>query len=121
MKSQKYRIYQKGLFVGTLSLTPDRIRNLERHGFVVKPLKVAVKNATRKRKIRRDTERVGTTRLHRANPYPKGLVKIYDKITRIEGTKGKSSAYPGQKFFHNFKRPYPAMYGTPDRKALIIK
>ena len=44
---------------------------------------------------------------------------IYDKITRIEGTKGKSSQYPGQKFFHRFKRPYPAMYGLKDGSLLI--
>lgn len=49
------------------------------------------------------------------------MVKIYDKITRIEGQKGKDSNFPGEKFFHNFSKPYPAMYGTPDRKTLIIK
>ncbi len=53
-----------------------------------------------------------------ANPR---LVKIYDKITRIEGQKGKDSNFPGEKFFHNFSKPYPAMYGTADRKTLIIK
>lgn len=50
---------------------------------------------------------------------PKGLVKIYDKVTRIEATKGRDSAFPGQRFFHNFKRPYPSMYGTPDGKLII--
>jgi hypothetical protein len=52
---------------------------------------------------------------------PRNLVKIYDSITRVEGTKGKTSMYPGQKFFHNFKKPYPGMYGTPDHKTLVIK
>jgi len=58
------------------------------------------------------------TRSRKSNPH---MVKIYDKITRIEGQKGQDSAFPGQKFFHNFKKPYPAMYGTPDRKKLIIQ
>ncbi len=52
---------------------------------------------------------------------PRGLVKIYDKITRIEGQKGSASQFAGQKFFHNFTKPYPAMYGTPDKKTLIIR
>jgi hypothetical protein len=46
-------------------------------------------------------------------------VLIYKAITRIEGTKGKDSQFPGQKFFHNFKRPYPKMYGLPDGSLLI--
>jgi hypothetical protein len=49
-----------------------------------------------------------------------GWTLIYDKITRIEGTKGSDSLYPGQKFFHNFKKPYPSMYGSSDKKKLLI-
>jgi len=44
---------------------------------------------------------------------------IYEKITRIEGTKGKGSQFSGQKFFHNFKRPYPQMWGLSDGSLLI--
>lgn len=54
----------------------------------------------------------------KSNPH---MVKIYDKITRIEGQKGSDSKFPGERFYHNFSKPYPAMYGTPDRKTLIIK
>lgn len=53
-------------------------------------------------------------------PNPGGLTLIYEKITRVEGTKGRDSAFPGQRFYHNFKRPYPSMWGTPDGKKLII-
>jgi hypothetical protein len=49
----------------------------------------------------------------------KGTILIYDKVTRIEATKGRSSLYPGQKFYHKFKRPYPKMYGLPDGSLLI--
>jgi hypothetical protein len=52
---------------------------------------------------------------------PKGWTKIYDTVTRVEAMKGSQSLYPGQKFFHNFKRPYPAMYGSPDGKMILIK
>ena len=121
MKPQKYHVYQKGLLIGTLSLLPSHVKRLEKQGFYLKKAEVVAKNAPRKR--RRDTQRIDTyktrTKIQRANP--KGLVLIYEKITRIEGTKGKSSLYPGQRFFHNFKRPYPKMYGTPDRKVLVIK
>ncbi len=55
-----------------------------------------------------------------ANP-SRSLVKIYDKVTRIEAQKGASGQFPGEKFYHNFKRPYPSLYGTKDRKTLIIK
>ena len=48
-------------------------------------------------------------------------VLIYKSITRVEGTKGPDSMYPGEKFFHNFKRPYPKMYGLPDGSLLIKK
>jgi hypothetical protein len=51
---------------------------------------------------------------------PRGVV-IYKSITRIEGTKGQDSHYPGQKFYHNFKRPYPEMVGLPDGSLLIRK
>ncbi len=56
---------------------------------------------------------------HKSNP--KGLVKIYAKVTRIEAQKGSTGNFPGEKFYHNFKRPYPSLYGTPDRKTLVIK
>jgi hypothetical protein len=46
-------------------------------------------------------------------------VRIYQDITRIEGTKGKESIYPGEKFFHNFKKPFPEMIGLPDGSLLI--
>jgi hypothetical protein len=46
-------------------------------------------------------------------------VIIYDQITRVEGTKGNDSQFPGQRFFHNFKRPYPVMVGLPDGSLLI--
>jgi hypothetical protein len=49
----------------------------------------------------------------------KGTILIYDKVTRIEATKGRSSLYPGQRFYHKFKRPYPKMYGLPDGSLLI--
>jgi hypothetical protein len=52
----------------------------------------------------------------KSNP---GAVLIYEQITRIEGTKGKDSSYAGQKFFHNFKKPYPIMLGLPDGSLLI--
>lgn len=55
-------------------------------------------------------------RVRSANP--RGVV-IYHAITRIEGTKGPGSRYAGQKFFHNFKKPYPVMIGLPDRSLLI--
>lgn len=44
---------------------------------------------------------------------------IYQKITRVEGTKGAGSHFAGQRFFHNFKKPYPKMYGLPDGSLLI--
>ena len=47
-------------------------------------------------------------------------VLIYESITRIEGTKGRKSQYPNEKFFHNFKRPYPRMYGLQDGSLLIV-
>jgi len=45
--------------------------------------------------------------------------RIYRDVTRIEATKGDDSEYPGQKFFHNFKRPYPSMYGLKDGSLSI--
>lgn len=107
-----YNVYQKGFLIGTLSLLPEQIKNLERRGFIVKERVRVSKNATRARKTK--------TRVRRSSN-PGGLVKIYQSITRIEGTKGKDSAYPGQKFFHNFSKPYPSMYGSRDRKKLVIK
>jgi hypothetical protein len=64
---------------------------------------------------RKVTYRTKKEALRRANP---GTL-IYAKVTRIEATKGKDSQYPGEKFFHNFKRPYPAMYGLKDGSILI--
>ena len=108
MKPRKYHVYQKGFLIGTLSLLPDHVKRLESRGFILKPVESAKKNVRKVARVKKARN-------------PGGLVKIYDKITRIEGTKGKNSAYPGQRFFHNFKRPYPSMYGTPDRKTLVIK
>jgi hypothetical protein len=59
------------------------------------------------------------SRRKRQTPSPNPGVKIYESITRIEGTKGSDSQYPGEKFFHNFKRPYPRMYGLKDGSLLI--
>jgi hypothetical protein len=105
------------LYVGTIAAVPSLVKNLERKGYVLKPAK---KNPVRKRKANHRFQKVAGPRCG-SKSNPKGLVKIYDKITRVEATKGKNSAYPGQRFFHNFKRPYPAMYGTADRKTLVIK
>lgn len=129
-KPQYYNIYSGGHKIGEGYFIPEVVKKMERAGYTLRLRGKwgldKKKNATRKRRtIRRDTESIdkprhtGRTKIHRANPG--GLVKIYDKITRIEGTKGKNSLYPGQRFFHNFKRPYPAMYGTKDRKTLVIK
>jgi hypothetical protein len=65
------------------------------------------------KRIRSNPKRV--TRSKRSNPH----VVIYKDITRIEGTKGNDSEYAGQKFFHNFKKPYPVMIGLPDGSLLI--
>jgi hypothetical protein len=62
--------------------------------------------------------RVGHRSVKRRVPHPTD-VRIYQDITRIEGTKGKESIYPGEKFFHNFKRPFPEMIGLPDGSLLI--
>ena len=66
---------------------------------------------------RKVTYRTRKEALRRARTNPGTL--IYAKVTRIEATKGQDSQYPGEKFFHNFKRPYPAMYGLKDGSILI--
>jgi hypothetical protein len=68
------------------------------------------------RRVRKVSSRVRARSNGHENP--RGTL-IYEKVTRIEGTKGRESQYPGQKFFHNFKRPYPKMYGLPDGSLLI--
>jgi hypothetical protein len=50
---------------------------------------------------------------------PPNPTEIYRDITRVEGTKGEDSQYPGEKFFHNFKRPYPKMIGLKNGSLLI--
>lgn len=56
------------------------------------------------------------TRSRNSNPNRR---LIYEKITRVEGTKGKESQFAGQRFFHNFKKPYPRMFGLPNGDLLI--
>lgn len=68
------------------------------------------------KRIRTRTVNKGRVAKRKANP--KGIL-IYQAITRVEGTKGKDSHYPGQKFYHNFKKPYPVMVGLPDGSLLI--
>jgi hypothetical protein len=68
------------------------------------------------------TKRHHRTVVHASNPKNRSSRKrvlIYEKITRIEGTKGKDSNFPLEKFFHNFRKPYPKMYGLPDGSLLI--
>jgi hypothetical protein len=50
---------------------------------------------------------------------PPKPTEIYRDITRVEGTKGEDSQYPGEKFFHNFKLPYPKMIGLKNGSLLI--
>jgi hypothetical protein len=45
--------------------------------------------------------------------------EIYRDITYIEGTKGPDSQYPGQKFYHRFKKPYPRMIAGKDGSLII--
>lgn len=58
----------------------------------------------------------------RANPK---ATKIYENVLRVEAQKG-----PGHRcdpackkanhcYYHNFKRPYPSMYGLADKSILI--
>lgn len=56
-------------------------------------------------------------RISRRSANPPTL--IYEKITRIEGTKGKASNFAGQRFYHNFKKPYPRMFGLSNGDLLI--
>jgi hypothetical protein len=70
--------------------------------YVLKPKKVRSVNAT--------------PRIKKSNP---SRTLIYEKITRVEGTKGKASHFSGQRFFHNFKKPYPKMFGLPNGDLLI--
>jgi hypothetical protein len=86
--------------------------------YVLKPKKIRTKNPRRKTDCLSYTRGRKTRR--KTNP-PRGMVLIYRNITRIEGTKGKGSKYPGQRFYHNFKRPGPAMYGLPDGTLVIKK
>jgi hypothetical protein len=83
--------------------------------YVLKPKTTPRSNSSTTRKRVRHKKGVQTASRRHANP---GTL-IYDKITRIEGTKGKGSNFAGQKFFHNFKRPYPQMWGLPDGSLLI--
>lgn len=78
----------------------------------VRPVKSMRSPIRGRRKV---TYRKKSVALRHTNP---GTL-IYSHITRIEGTKGKGSAFPGQKFFHKFHRPYPAMYGLKDGSLLI--
>ena len=73
-----------------------------------------VKNVGAGRRLRKSTR----SRVDRKRNGGTGTL-IYESITRIEGTKGKDSQFAGEKFFHNFKRPYPRMYGLPDGSLLI--
>src|SRR5215831_2821175 len=80
------------------------------------------KRSTAKSNAVRTKKRAGTVARARGTARtrnPGKAVLIYKDITRIEGTKGRDSAFPGQKFFHNFKRPYPSMFGLPDGSLLI--
>jgi hypothetical protein len=76
--------------------------------YVLKPKRIKSINPSRPARRR--------TRGGKTNP--RGVL-IYEKITRVEGTKGKNSRYPGERFFHNFKKPYPKMFGLPDGSLLI--
>lgn len=114
-KPQYYNIYSGDQKIGEGYFIPEVVKKMERAGY---RLRLRGKWGHDKKKNAR-TIRSKRNTINKANP--KGLVKIYDKITRIEGTKGKNSLYPLQKFFHNFKPPYPSMYGTTDRKVLVIK
>jgi hypothetical protein len=59
-------------------------------------------------------------------PNPKGLVKIYGQVLRIEAKKtgahrcDSKCKKVGHRYYHVFKTK-PKMYGTPDRKTLIIQ
>jgi hypothetical protein len=77
--------------------------------YVLKPKRIKSVNPSRpaRRRVRRTRQ-----------TNPRGVL-IYEKITRVEGTKGKNSKYPGERFFHNFKKPYPKMFGLPDGSLLI--
>lgn len=134
----KYEVYLGGMLVGILVLTPELVRKLESTGYRLKRINAPITRA-KARTILHDREIGGrpltpkqrkffgarasgskVSKVKRATN-PKELTLIYKDITRIEGTKGKGSLYPAQRFYHNFKRPYPSMYGTADRKILVIK
>lgn len=131
MKTAVYKVYLKGVYVGTLVCTPAQVQKLETAGYNLRKQNPTKHRTQLKPKERRlFGRRLRTGRIIRASKShplapkgtnPKGLVKIYDHITRIEGTKGANSLFPKQPFYHDFDKPYPAMYGTPDRKTLIIK
>lgn len=130
----KYEIYLGGMLVGVLVLTPELVKKMESTGYRLKRINRPITRAKAKTilhhgevgghpltpKQRRffGARASGAKPKRKANP--RGYTLIYRDITRIEGTKGKSSLYPGQKFYHDFEKPYPSMYGTPDRKKLII-
>jgi hypothetical protein len=108
-----YRIYENGLLIGTLPLSLAMVKKYEKMGY---RLRIVKKNATRRTKNHRFAKKTGPRCKN-----PKGLTLIYKSITRVEGTKGTNSSFPGGRFYHNFKRPYPSMYGSTDRKTLVIK
>lgn len=59
------------------------------------------------------------------NPRQK-LTKIYDKVLRVEAQKGHGHICDvkckraGHRYFHDFTSK-PSMYGTPDKRVIIIK
>lgn len=78
-----------------------------------------IRHSQRKTAAHNKVPRSSRTRHALRKKNPNKMVLIYDHVTRIEATKGTRSLYPKQKFFHNFKRPYPKMYGLPDGSLLI--
>ena len=98
------------------TLTPAELNRLRSASQLIRYHRRTTSAANKPRRVCKVSSRVRARSDGHENP--RGTL-IYEKVTRIEGTKGRKSLYPGQKFFHNFKRPYPKMYGLPDGSLLI--
>jgi hypothetical protein len=92
----------------TGTLTTAQRKSLRTASQIIRHSRRTTAASNKPRKVLRKTSNPG-----------KGMILIYDKVTRIEATKGSSSLYPGQRFYHKFKRPCPKMYGLPDGSLLI--
>lgn len=82
------------------------------------------KRVKRLRRVKSPRVRTIATPTYQFNP--KGLTKIYGRVLRVEAQKtgihrcDAACKKAQHRYFHNFSTK-PALYGTPDRKMLIIK